>query len=158
MPGLKPIFELVWSMKVSPFGVGRFMGETQAKRMIESYVFTKQNKMVSQEEKQAIADYMFQIIMRNGTTEYAIHLMFNSDMHAHLPLSDKLAKMPLPVSFYYGEGDWVFHVEDQAGKECVLLSQKIHGQKSRYYIVPNADHNMHMDNPEEFSKMILDDL
>lgn len=42
--------------------------------------------MASEDEKQAIADYFYQIIMRKGTTEYAIHLMFNPTLTAHLPL------------------------------------------------------------------------
>ena len=66
---------------------------------------------------------MYQIIMRNGTTEYAIHLMFNANLHAHLPLGakDKLGSpnFPIPVSFYYGDDDWVKFVDEEWGQKCV---------------------------------------
>jgi pimeloyl-ACP methyl ester carboxylesterase len=38
---LKPTFDFVWSNKISPFGIGRFMGETQTKGIIERYVNNK---------------------------------------------------------------------------------------------------------------------
>lgn len=99
------------------------MGEKQTKSIIERYVNNKQGQFISEEEKQAISDHMFHVIMRNGTTEYAIHLMFNADLHAHLPLGDssKLGsdRFPVPISFFYGENDWVLFVEENAGQKCV---------------------------------------
>jgi hypothetical protein len=64
---------------------------------------------------------MFHIMMRTGgTTECAIHLMFTEDLLAHLPLGvpSKLGSesFPVPVSFFYGENDWVLFVEKDAGQ------------------------------------------
>ena len=74
---------------------------------------------MSDDEKQAIADHMFQVIDRVGTTEQAIHVMFNSDLQAFIPLNgvEKLCNpdFPIPISFFYGEDDWVFTVEENAG-------------------------------------------
>jgi pimeloyl-ACP methyl ester carboxylesterase len=118
--------------------------------------------MISDDEKQAMSDYMYQIIMRPGTTEYAIHLMFNADLHAHLPLGadDKLGSstFPIPVSFYYGTKDWVLFVEENAGELCVNNNKRIHKNKSSYNMVEGSDHNLHMDNPEELGRFILQDL
>jgi pimeloyl-ACP methyl ester carboxylesterase len=106
-----------------------------------------------------MSDYMYQIIMRAGVTEYAIHLMFNADLHAHLPLaaSDKLGSptFPVPVSFFYGDSDWVLFVEEDAGKQCVMNNKKKHQLKSSYYVVSNADHNMHMDNPDQLAAFVI---
>ena len=47
----------------------------------------------SEEEKQAMVDYLYQTLMREGTSEMAILVLFNPYLRAHLPLGteDKLA-------------------------------------------------------------------
>jgi hypothetical protein len=116
---VRPVFDVVWTTKISPFGIGRFMGETQMKGLIERYVAQKQGESTSEDEKQAISDYMYQTMMRSGTTEQAIFLLFNPDLHAFLPLGheSKLGSQDfsVPVSFFYGENDWVLFVEENAG-------------------------------------------
>ena len=61
---------------------------------------------------------MYQIMMRDGTTEYGIINMFNGDLQAYLPLGgpDKLASpsFPLPISFIYGAQDWMLDMEEGA--------------------------------------------
>jgi len=67
------------------------------------------------EERQALIDYMYQITMRDGTTEYAVQVMFNTDLQAKYPLGthDKLAspEFSKPVSFFYGDSDWAIQVD-----------------------------------------------
>ena len=106
---VRPLVKYVWLKKLSPFEVGRFLGQRQCMKMIVGYVENRQ-KTNNCEEKQAIIDYMYQIVMREGTTEYAIHIMFNPGLQAHLPLGarDKLGspEFPIPISFIYGDSDW----------------------------------------------------
>lgn len=49
--------------------------------------------------------------MRNGSTEYAIFVSFDLGMWSHNPLilERLLANpdLPIPVSFYYGDIDWM---------------------------------------------------
>ena len=58
------------------------------------------------------------------------------------------SEFPIPISFYYGDQDWVLYVDENAADICVSQNKKKHGQhKSINYCVQNAGHNMHMDNP-----------
>lgn len=86
--------------------------------MLDKYVQNRVTGLESEEEKQAIADFFYQIIMRRGTTEYAILIMFNPTLTAHLPLGtpDKLGNpdFPVPISFFYGDEDWVANVDEDA--------------------------------------------
>ena len=70
------------------------------------------------DEQRAISDYMYHILMRPGTTEYGIHTMFQPTLQSHLPLGahDKLGSkaFPIPVSFFYGDEDWVKNVDEDA--------------------------------------------
>jgi len=67
---------------------------------------------------------MFHILYRDGTTEVAIMVNFGINLKSHLPLGteEKLANpdFPIPISFIYGDNDWVYHFVDQDyAKTCV---------------------------------------
>ena len=61
---------------------------------------------------------MYQIVMREGTTEFGIHVLFTPALQAHLPLGtpEKLgsSKFPIPISFIYGSEDWTLQVDEDA--------------------------------------------
>ena len=61
--------------------------------------------------------------MRPGTTEYSLQVMFDPALQAYHPLGtdQKLASpnFPVPISFIYGEEDWMLQVDDDAAQICV---------------------------------------
>ena len=56
--------------------------------------------------------------MREGTTEYAIFIMFTPSLTPYLPLcTEKKLKrkdFPIPISFIYGEIDWTPFVDENS--------------------------------------------
>ena len=94
------------------------MGEKQSKQIINNYVQNTSENIESNEEKNILSMYMYQILLREGTTEYGIINMFNGDLQAYLPLggSEKLGSpsFPLAISFFYGDLDWMLEIEDPA--------------------------------------------
>ena len=62
---------------------------------------------------------------------------------------------PFPVSFIYGDSDWVNNMESGAGKIIVDANQN---PESKFHIVPKAGHNLHMDNPREFAQTLINDV
>lgn len=103
-------------------------------------------------------DYMHQIFMREGSTEYAIFICFKLGMFAHNPLEteDRLGnpELPIPVSFYYGDVDWM----DHRGGRRVVEKNRFEGIASHVYTINNSDHHMYLDNPEEFARLIISDI
>lgn len=99
-----------WGKKVSPFGLARFAGKKTALKYISRYVENRQ-KVETDNQREAVTNYMYQIFMRPGTTEYALMILFNLGLLAHLPLGTKEKLLspdfPIAVSFIYGENDWV---------------------------------------------------
>ena len=80
--------------------------------MIEEFLDEYRNRPdYSEEEINALHDYFFQLFMRQGTSEYAIMMLFTDELIAHSPLftPSKLAQpgFPVPVSLVVGEHDWV---------------------------------------------------
>jgi len=99
--------------------------------------------------------------MQKGTTEYAIMVNFDFSLYPAIPLGtpELLAnpQFPIPVSFAYGEQDWTRVVDDDFAKTHVVPVNPFK-EESRFHIVPDSDHNMHMDNPNALAAIIINDL
>ena len=149
----KSLIKTVWTKKWSPFGVMRKSGSFLGKRIIKSYL-NKRMSDLEKDEFDAMLEYFQQIFMREGSTEYAIFICFEIGMFAHNPLEavNRLGNpdLPIPVSFYYGDIDWM---DVNGGKRVVERNQ--FKDISRVYVVSNSDHHMYLDNPEEFSRLII---
>lgn len=117
----------------------------------------------------SVVDYMLQIFMREGTTEYAPMVNFTITLQAHIALGvkERLANLdfPLPMSFIYGDHDWVQHIEEDIA-DIVLYHNKFFTEDqdamglgiSKVHVIPTSDHNMHMDNPEALANTIINDI
>ena len=62
---------------------------------------------------------------------------------------------PISISYIFGEFDWMGRVEEDGPKKVVDINPH---QDSKLHILPGSDHNMHMDNPEGLSNLIINDL
>ena len=62
--------------------------------------------------------------MREGTTEYSVQVMFTPSLQAKYPLgTDDLLNSPefsMPISFFYGDNDWMLQVEEDAPHKCIM--------------------------------------
>ena len=106
-----------WNKKISPFGVLRTVGRNRSLKGIGGFVENRSN-IKHNGHAEIVRDYMYQILLRPGTTEYAILVSFGVGLVCHLPLEsvEKLAdpNFPIPVSFIYGDNDWVTNIEGEA--------------------------------------------
>ena len=79
----------------------------------------KMREISSEEvEQQALIDYVYQICMRDGTTEYSIPILFSPAMQAYTPLASgsiSTPNFPVPLSIFYGEDDWVLNTDEDSG-------------------------------------------
>ena len=116
---------LTWKNKISPFGINRFLGRRQSLDMFQGYVERKLRPggAVKNEHVQGLVDYMLQISMRQGTTEYAPMINFTLTLQAHIALGEpeklKNADFPLPITFIYGDNDWVQTLEEDIADQIL---------------------------------------
>jgi pimeloyl-ACP methyl ester carboxylesterase len=147
----------VWDNKWSPFGVMRKSGKLLGKKIIKGYL-TKRMKDLPPEEFNDLHAYMYQIFMREGSTEYALFTCFQLGMFAvnALEAEDRLGnpEFPLAISFFHGDIDWT----PREPMTRVLEKNKFNKTDSRFHIVSHSDHHMYMDNPAEFAQLIIDDI
>lgn len=131
----------------------RKSGSWIGKSLIKRYMNRRMAEALSKDEFDHMLDYMHQIFMREGSTEYAIYICFQLGLYAHHPLEDaeRLGnpELPIPVSFFYGDRDWM----DYRAGERVVVKNRFHaGQSpeqslSQVYIVTDSDHHLYLDNP-----------
>ena len=111
------------SQAMSPFMMMRMMGQTITKKIINKYVNNMQ-RTDSEEEAAALKEYLFQIFLLPGSTEYAVFHLFDQGLHAHIPLNDERrltrSDLPFPVSFIYGEEDWM----DSRGADNIVRTSQ----------------------------------
>lgn len=96
-------------------------------------------------------NYMFQILMRPSGTEITIFRLFGVGIWAKKPLQERLNDLSIPVSFIYGEKDWM---DGEAGQ----IVADSHTAESRVWIVHDSDHHLYIDNPAEFSEKIIEEM
>jgi len=116
-----------WGKKISPFSFARFVGRKQTLKF-SGWYGEKRQKVDNESQAEAVRDYMYQIFMRPGTTEFALMICFSLGLYSNVvPLGHetKLAnkEFPIPISFVYGDEDWVRRVDSDYGKIVVEANQ-----------------------------------
>lgn len=80
-------------------------------------------------------------------------------LHAHVPLdhADQLRDpdLPFPVSFVYGSSDWMDH---RGALEIVKANKFYASGESQLHILPEAGHQLFMNNPNGFIDLVIGDL
>lgn len=71
-----------------------------------------------------------------------------------LDLDDRLGSIPIPVSFYFGDRDWMF----SASGDVIVNKNPFKGTQSHVFIIENSDHHLYFDNPVDFANTIIQDL
>jgi hypothetical protein len=70
-------------------------------------------------------EYLFQILLREGSTEFALFRQFDNGLHAYKPLcaENRLGgyhTVPFPISVVFGDMDWM----DTRGSAHIVKQNK----------------------------------
>lgn len=104
-------------------------------------------------------NYLYQILLREGTTEYALFRQFDYGLHAFRPLAgdDRLGGLnavPFPISVVFGDRDWM----DTRGSAKIVMANKYFSQGlCNLYKLPNSGHQMAIDNPQALAEILIKD-
>ena len=116
--------------------------------MIESYIQKKWivTGTIEEHMKEPLRDFLYQIHMREGTTEYSPMILFNHQMLALIPLGvkEKLARdgLEIPVSFVYGDNDWVQMIEED-------IADTVTSANKYFYEEPDEESEMDFNKNED---------
>ena len=150
------VTKFAWGV-FSPFAVARKLSHCRMKKILTSYVRRHQPGQ-TEEENVAMENYLFQILLRKGTSEYALFRQFDFGLNAYKPLSgdDKLGgNVSFPVSIVFGDRDWM----DSRGATKIILNNKFFkAGASNLYILKKSGHQMAIDQPIQLAKIIIEDV
>ena len=80
------------------------------------------------------------ITLAKGSGEYCINHILAPSTQARMPLADRVADLrkDLPVTFVYGDHDWMDPI---GGKQSIEAMKKAGNKNGKLYIIDNAGHH-----------------
>ena len=148
--GARVVLKL-WEMKFTPFGPLRYAGSYGTKAFLKFYVGRRMKSITHEEELEEIKNYLHQIFLRPASGEFALSTILSPGSWAKNPLINRMPALEVPVSFYYGEKDWMDPVP-----AMFLIDQNQLRVNAKIYFIDGSDHHLYLDNPVDMIfKMLL---
>ncbi|KAL3155811.1 hypothetical protein ABBQ32_012824 [Trebouxia sp. C0010 RCD-2024] len=147
-----------WNWGVTPGGVIRTLGPW-GRTWISGYARNrfKEGMALSEEEVAAFEDYFYHITAARGSGEHALRHILKPFAWAHNPLEPQLQHLKVPVTFIYGESDWM---DPKGGARVCKEIREERGQLTPADLlvtsIPHAGHYPFLDQPELFMKALLE--
>lgn len=145
------ITKKAWENKWSPYGILRKSPLCFTNMMMNSWAKNRIKGDLPPHEMADYKEYMKVTLLMKGSTEYALFACFDHYNFSKAPLDDEgvLRDLKLPISFVYGDKDWMTFV----GTHTVLETNPF--EESKRHTLERSDHNLMMDNPEGLVHVIL---
>ena len=101
--------------------------------------------------------YAYQIFRQKGSGEYALTYLLAPGAYARRPLIERVKLLQNDsvlkrVTWIYGSYDWM---DVDAGRDA---SERLGDIESDVIVVDKAGHNVHLDNPTGFNRVIFKEL
>ena len=97
----------LWDNNFTPFGPLRFAGSLGTKAFLNFYLGRRMKSITDEEELADMKSYLHQIFLRPASGELALTTILSPGAWAKSPLLFRLPTLQVPVSFFYGEFDWM---------------------------------------------------
>ncbi|KAJ1920440.1 hypothetical protein H4219_001277 [Mycoemilia scoparia] len=141
-------FVYLWDRNCSPQSIVRTFGPLGSK-IVGKYV--SRFSWLNSEDQADLAEYMYHITVMKGSGEYALNSLFMPGVFPYKPLIDRVKGLKMPTIFMYGTHDWMDYKGGQEACKKMSVPTKL-------FQVPNAGHNIHLENPKEFDSIIINEL
>ncbi|XP_075265454.1 uncharacterized protein LOC142357819 [Convolutriloba macropyga] len=154
-----------WNSGLTPGTVTRTLGPWGPK-LVDRYVsrrFRYTGEGLTDAEVEAFRDYQYHILAQNGSGEHALRHILQPFAWAKSPLEHRIQDLKVPVTFIYGDKDWMLNIDENAPSRAVKnLSQASASPPAspldrKILTVPDAGHYVFIDQPDRF-KAIMDQI
>ncbi|KAF9520766.1 hypothetical protein BS47DRAFT_1286696 [Hydnum rufescens UP504] len=148
-------FFWAWETGLSPFQFVRstlFWGP-----MLVGRYSSRRFPHLPEEDVRDLHEYLWHITSAKGSGEYSIsHILTPSiGAYARYPLVERIDKLKVPVTFVYGDHDWM---DPEGGRESVKRLKAASNPDANIYVVKDAGHHVYLDNPSVVDELILREL
>jgi len=110
---------------------------------------------LSEEETREMHDYITNITLAKGSGEYCVSHILAPGAHARMPLVDRIAALKIPVTFMYGDHDWM---DPEGGVKSIDNLRAAGNNQGKMYVIPHAGHHLYLDNSKAVNKLLLKEL
>ncbi|KIY67368.1 alpha/beta-hydrolase [Cylindrobasidium torrendii FP15055 ss-10] len=149
----RKLFTYLWEEGWSPFQVVRsafvwgpmLVGKYSARRF----------PGLDEQETRDMHAYMLNITLAKGSGEYCISHILAPGAHARMPMVDRVKDIKVPVTFVYGDHDWM---DPEGGRDAVEKMREAGNGEGRMYVVGNAGHHLYIDNPKLVNDLLVKEL
>lgn len=139
-----------WEKGLSPFSILRGLGPW-GPLLVGKY---SSRRFASQDpaDIRDLHSYIYATSILKGSGEFCISHILAPGAYARMPIVDRIHKLRMPVTFLYGDGDWM---DVEGGRMSQRILAKEGNTDVKTYVVPNAGHHLYLDNPS-FTNRVLD--
>jgi len=152
---VRRLFTYLWEEGWSPFQVVRSTFFWSP--MLIGKYSSRRFSTLTPEERRDMHEYIMNITLAKGSGEYCINHILAPSTQARMPLADRVADLrkDLPVTFVYGDHDWMDPI---GGKQSIEAMKKAGNKNGRLYIIDNAGHHVYLDNAPRVNDLIIREL
>jgi len=134
----------LWDHNVSPFSLLR-MSTGLGPMLMGSYT-RRRFGALDDHEMHALHAYCHGIFLGRSSSEHCLSDLLAPGAYARRPMVHRIAPLRMPVSFFYGDRDWM-------DKEGGMAAQRLLTD-ARVFLVPNAGHHVYLDNVPYFNEAL----
>uniref|UniRef100_A0A7S4N987 AB hydrolase-1 domain-containing protein n=1 Tax=Odontella aurita TaxID=265563 RepID=A0A7S4N987_9STRA len=151
-------FRYLWSRGTTPGSFARSIPESKSRSMVDGYVEARLPSITCPNERQILADYLYNNAMLPGSGEYSLNRILKPGAYARKPTVDRIPGLKVGhVSFVYGQNDWM---DPMGGLE---VQRRCHDRRAAGESAPDvevhgvrdAGHLLMLENWEEFNSAVI---
>ncbi|WVN87047.1 uncharacterized protein L203_102223 [Cryptococcus depauperatus CBS 7841] len=146
--GMMKFFVWGWERGLSPFSILRSIGPW-GPLWVGKYSSRRFGAQKEEDVKDLHA-YIYGTSVMKGSGEYCISHILAPGAYARIPILDRINQLKIPVTFMYGDNDWM---DVQGGYDSAQALLKAGNPRCAVHVVPKAGHHLYLDNPEVSNKL-----
>ncbi|KAI6101558.1 Alpha/Beta hydrolase protein [Pisolithus croceorrhizus] len=143
----------LWEEGWSPFQLVRstlFWGP-----MLVGKYSSRRFSSLTEDETRDMHEYILNITLSKGSGEYCISHILAPFAHARMPLVDRISALKMPITFVYGEHDWMDPV---GGLQSLQQLREAGNRFGRMFVIPSAGHHLYLENPRAVDDLLIQEL
>jgi abhydrolase domain-containing protein 5 len=149
------VFRVGYEANKTPFWFGRIAGKWASCFFIRKFIELKLQKLTV-EEANALYEYIHNITLSRGSSEYAFAIMFPDIAFTDKAIFNHLEDyrdLGVDVSFFYGTKDWWDTTFNSTPVSKQLMKERI-----KVIMIEDSGHHLYFWNPDETSAKLADHL
>ncbi|ODO00612.1 cardiolipin-specific phospholipase [Cryptococcus wingfieldii CBS 7118] len=143
------LFVWGWERGLSPFSILRGLGPW-GPLWVGKYS-SRRFAAQTEEDVRDLHNYIYETSVMKGSGEFCISHILAPGAYARIPILDRIARISAPVTFMFGDNDWM---DVQGGYDSKKLLAEAGNEKCEVHVVPKAGHHLYLDNPEVSNRIL----